>query len=352
MARKLYGYSLLSACPWQAQRLLIGGARSLSTSRAFAEAPASTQPAAPQDQPHEAAKAAYARGAEAFRGGQFEEAISQFSAADRLVPRAELAYDIARAHEQLRNVGAALRFYLEYLRRAPTARNRDEVERRVAALEATLMARGVQLLTVLSTPSAAEVQIDGKRVGSTPFSEELAPGSHRLALGKAGYEASEQLVTLTREHALLVEVSLPAEGARKPTQSAPLAAKSGRAPSPPSPRDARTPSGTRPARSAGWITIGAGGAALIGGAICEILRRNAQNEAAAATTSQVRFQDRLEASDSYQTAARVSTTVGATLVLSGAALLYWDSRHAQASTSGAAFFCAPRLCAASWAARF
>ncbi|MHB8878490.1 MAG: tetratricopeptide repeat protein [Myxococcaceae bacterium] len=75
------------------------------------------------------------RAAEAsFREGRLREAVAEFEAAYRARPHPSLFFNIAKCHEQLGEVGAALRNYREYLRQLPEAKDRELVTRSIEDL--------------------------------------------------------------------------------------------------------------------------------------------------------------------------------------------------------------------------
>src|SRR5205814_3706725 len=119
--------------------------------------------------------------------GRYADAVEQFLAADRLAPSAALSYDVARAYEKLGQASLALRWYRDYLRRAHDAPDAEQVRRTVRTLQNTLRDKGVQQVTVRSTPRGATVAIDGEPVGVTPWSGDLPPGRHRATLVYEGY---------------------------------------------------------------------------------------------------------------------------------------------------------------------
>ena len=80
----------------------------------------------------------YRRGSQAYRDGRYEESARDLARAEALEPHAELAYDLARAWERAGDGRAAIDAYREYLRLAPDAADRVDVEARVRELEAQL----------------------------------------------------------------------------------------------------------------------------------------------------------------------------------------------------------------------
>ena len=82
------------------------------------------------------AKQHFEAGARHFDLAEYEKALEDFKEAYRLRPDATFLYNIAQCHRKLGHVDEALTFYRNYLRRAPEAPNRGEVERRLQELEA------------------------------------------------------------------------------------------------------------------------------------------------------------------------------------------------------------------------
>ncbi|HSS39491.1 MAG TPA: tetratricopeptide repeat protein, partial [Polyangia bacterium] len=84
------------------------------------------------------AQAHFDRGAKLYNLGHFQEAIGDFEKAYDLDPSPIFLFNIAQSHRQLGNKERALFFYRRYLEQAPNAANRDDVERRMKDLQASL----------------------------------------------------------------------------------------------------------------------------------------------------------------------------------------------------------------------
>jgi hypothetical protein len=144
-------------------------------------------------------------------------------ATQRIYPDTQLCFNIARAYENMGSVPAALRYYRDYLRQADRPSDGDEVRERVRRLEEQLAERGVMQLSVLSTPEAATVLLDGKAVGITPFTAETYPGKHRLSVRLEGHVASEQVIDLDAHTSRDVSVALlPERKAETPPAARPV----------------------------------------------------------------------------------------------------------------------------------
>ncbi len=300
------------------------------------------------------AKGMYERAVRAYKARHYREAIELFLAADRLAPRAALSFDVGRAYDQLGDGRAALRCYREYLRRSPSASNRDSVQHRIGELESQLVAEGVQQVTIISEPATAELRIDGKESGVTPWTAELTPGKHRIRLSRAGYSAILHEFELPRERALLVQVSLSPLPAVDASLATPWSGKQ----DPNAVRITAEPpaalKGGNSARPIGWVALGAGGASLLAAGVFELLRAGAQNEARDPNTSQARHLDRLADSERYQTTSRVLLGVGAGVALAGGALLLFSMNRdpERAGFNTASLSCGPTACGIGFGTRF
>src|SRR4051812_12453176 len=137
-------------------------------------------------------KARYERGAEAYSAGRFKDAIDLFLQADTLAPSAALSFNIARAYEKIGDDAACLQWYRDFRRRAPDAKNGADVDARIRALQGVLAKKGVQQVTIFSTPAGATVIVDDQPLGVTPYTGQLPPGTHQLVLSLRGYADSTQ----------------------------------------------------------------------------------------------------------------------------------------------------------------
>ena len=289
------------------------------------------------DDAHRAdAKARYEEGVAAYTSGHFKDAVDLFLAADRLSPSAPLSFNIARAYEKLGDDAGALRWYRDYLRRSPAAKNARDVAVLVQHFEGRLESKGVQQLTVLSTPDGATIAIDSAPIGVTPGTFELAPGKHHVALMLRGFTDAERDVELAPDRAQDVSLELApksmadesappgaqrateaAGAAQQPQQSAPAASASG---------------GLGP-----WpfATLGAGAAALGGALTFEAAPRELRAERAEKAGTQVEYKQELDRMHSQRTTARVLAVAGGALVVTGGVLLAIELGSSKRPSTGA-----------------
>ena len=305
--------SFSSGC---ARAVLIGV---LVTRHAAAEACAP----GPAETPRVRAKAEYGLGLTAFEQKSYREAIDHLTCANQLVPSAELAYNIAVTYDAMEDAASALRWYREYRRQGGADADSEPVQVKVAELEAELQARGVQQVTIVSTPPGATLRIDEQAMGLTPFTLELKPGRHRYQLAAPERATVDATFELRPDRSLDVVVELgPAQA---PTPAADGAAAVVLIPAAP-----RAPA-SEPGLVEGigtwtWVSLGAGALLLGGAAGVELKRRQIEDELH--DVSQVRFQERYDSMSAHQTTARVLFGLGAAALTLGGVLFVLDSnRH-------------------------
>jgi tetratricopeptide (TPR) repeat protein len=255
------------------------------------------------------AKATFEQGVLAYREGRYLQAAQHFLEADRLAPSSALSFNIAKAYEQLGDTSGALRWYRDYLRRAPSAHNATMVSGRIEALSAELSQRGLQQLTVLSVPQGATIAINGRTTGTTPQTFDLVPGQHRVSAVLRGYVEEVTDVVLDARTPRDVTFNLRALPSQRPG-SAPATLRL----QPVEPAE-RSRFGAVP-----WVVTGAG-IALLGGAFGYELARRGDESAAEGAENQVDFKEHTDAMKRHQMVARVLVSVGGALVVTGGVFL-------------------------------
>ncbi len=292
----------------------------------------------------ETARKTYQAGAQAYSDGHYKDAIDLFLEAARVAPNAAFSYNIGLAYEQLGDHDNALRWYRDYLRELPEAPDRADIEPRVREAEQRLRQRGVQQVTVLSSPDGATVTIDGKPLGVTPWTGELAPGRHKLSLMLRSYSDHEQPFELPSDHAIDVRVSLTE--AKHEAAAAPVA------PEPSKPDSAPRRSGGVGALT--WAAFGVGAAGLGSALVFEAVRSSAVDSARTAP-NQVEGKDDSDRAKSFETLGKVALGVGAAFTVAGGVLLYLDlssSKSEKSPSAFAAFGCAAAFCGVRVDGRF
>ncbi len=157
-------------------------------------------------------------GQQHFDAGRFEEAVAAFEQAAALVPSADLWYNIARAHEELRHYEQAVEYYRRYLRDRVDPPDRARIEEHITRLEAEAEARRLAehaapttgTLEIRVDQAGADVSVDGTSVGVSPLSVPLTldPGLHALSVDLDGYIPFRSEVRLSAGLAALATVQL------------------------------------------------------------------------------------------------------------------------------------------------
>lgn len=81
------------------------------------------------------ARDAYGKGMAHYHLEEYDAAVEEWERGFRAKPAPEFLYNIAQAYRLSKRPEKALSFYQKYLRVSPDAKNRDEVERQMAALQ-------------------------------------------------------------------------------------------------------------------------------------------------------------------------------------------------------------------------
>lgn len=291
------------------------------------------------------AKARFGEAARAYREARYAEAITLFLEANALEPHPELIFNVGQAYEKLGDVPSALRSYREYLRLQPHAADRVTVEASIRNLELRLSEKGIQQVSVFSSPSGATVLLDQREVGHTPWTGEIAPGRHIVVLRATGFPDTAKEFVLARDRAIDLDITLASTNDAGATQLV-------GAPSPPTQAapDAR-PAGVSVSPWT-FAALGVGAAGLAAGLGVELARQGAEDDARADLT-QVGYAEKYDDMTSKQTTARVLVGVGAGFMVVGGALLYLDLRSpGAAAETRAGVACFDAGCSAFAAGRF
>lgn len=143
--------------------------------------------AAPAARAQEATEAQllFERGAELYRDRRFGEALEAMVASNRLVPNANVVFNIAQIYELLERPIEAFNWYQRHLELARDGDARERVLERIEGLRAR-----VALLHVQSEPTGADIYLDRVELGvvaRAPRSIAVQPGAHVVILRAPGH---------------------------------------------------------------------------------------------------------------------------------------------------------------------
>ena len=147
-------------------------------------------PAAPAALPADAPPTAQKRAKIArqlYRAGDYAAAAREFKVALKLYPGfASLAFNLARSLERAEQTTEAIEAYELYLKLAPEAEDRGEVEGVLSVLRESVGAQKARL-RVTSEPSGAQVRVDGELLPDpTPVELSVEPGAHDVEVSLGG----------------------------------------------------------------------------------------------------------------------------------------------------------------------
>jgi len=146
----------------------------------------------------------FARAEQAEKQGDWRTAIAEYEQSYAAKPHPFTLFNIAADWERLGDLERAIANFERYLDEAGDAdpADRQRTEARVARLRAELERRrpatppAPGVLTVSSPVEGAEVRIDGKLVGQTPFAAAVPAGEHQVVISAPGRRSVERSVVV------------------------------------------------------------------------------------------------------------------------------------------------------------
>lgn len=253
----------------------------------------------------------FRRGAEAYKQGHYEEAITEWQKAYELDPKPLLQYNLSQAYERLAQIEKAIQAIESYIKHAPAGdRNMGDARARLASLHQRLSNTSI---SILGGEEGATILIDGEDWGRTPRHDPIRvnPGVHEVEIAKQGYKTFNSTVVVPAGQRIDLPVSMQAEKAGEPALASGTEAVA--EPSDQTGED-EAESGTG-SSILPWVLIGAGGVAVITGSILGI---SALSEANDAETSE---SDEADSARGLALGADILFGVGIVAAAAGVALL-------------------------------
>jgi hypothetical protein len=228
----------------------------------------------------DAAKAQFKLGVEAFKAGQYEDAVKAFGEANRLSPTWKLEYNIGQCHALLKRYGLALEAFERYL-----AGGGDEVpaERQAEVMNEVQRLRAMVGVVEIRGRDGDEVTVNGLVRGILPKASRLKVemGDVKVEVRRGGAQAVAKEFGISGGETVTVEV--PDKVAPLPVAVAPVPVPAPRAepkpepkPEPkvePVPEPAPAPAPQKPAGqgtdwdTAAYVSWGVGGAMIVTAAV-------------------------------------------------------------------------------------
>jgi tetratricopeptide (TPR) repeat protein len=197
----------------------------------------------------------YAQGSRLFDLSEYDAALREFKEAYRLVDDPAFLYNIAQCQRKLGNLEEAITFLKRFLRHAPNAKNRRDIEHRIAELEREVAARPARPAAPPAQP-AGPPAADETRPNAETGVAAPAPGSAPAPAPASASASASALVSAPTAGAS------PDLAARPPAAGAPDAAVTA--------RPAPEPDSARPFYTRTWFWLGAG-VVVLGAAAAVVL---------------------------------------------------------------------------------
>lgn len=159
------------------------------------------------------ARALDREGAKAYGEGRYNDAIRYFEEAYRLGGPAFELWNVAKCHLRLEQPEQAAEMLERYL----STPNLPKEDREEATQQLEALKKRPSTLSVSSTPSGAQVAVDGKDVeGRTPLSITVAPGPHTVTVSSATGAPVTRQVEARFGRPVIVDASLTGGESRPP----------------------------------------------------------------------------------------------------------------------------------------
>jgi hypothetical protein len=181
---------------------------------------AAVSPAWAQDAKTEEARKHFDTAQGLYNKGDFKAAATEFMAAYEARPFPAFLFNAAVCEEKSKNLPKAIELFRLYLQKEPKAPDKDDVEKRVVALQAEVdrqaspspasappapaalpEAKTKGLVIIDSKPAGASIYLDNKHnapIGVTPWNGELE-GKHTIILELRSFKTAKQDITPTQD---------------------------------------------------------------------------------------------------------------------------------------------------------
>jgi hypothetical protein len=143
----------------------------------------------------------------AYERGNFSGALEKFEQAEAAYPSARIQFNKGQALRELGRPVEATEAFETFLDKADriTTKERKEAQAAIEKLDAE-----VARVTIVTTPSDVAVTVGGVDRGTTPLSRPVvvAPGTHEITLGRAGFRPVRESVTVAGGESRRISVTL------------------------------------------------------------------------------------------------------------------------------------------------
>jgi len=253
----------------------------------------------------------FQRGVALYVEADYRGALVEFERAYTLAPNGIVLFNVGETQYQLRDYAAALATFEHYLVEAPA----NDSHRTLAEANIKELRTRVGRLRIVTVPAGAEISIDDKVVGQTPFEKAIVVGIGQLSVRATmpGRPPVVRTVDVAAEDDVPLTIEMPEQSAPTAKADSPVQLTFTDHPAP-SPKDSAS------WRLAGWVTTGA----LAAGAITcgAFAYKNSQDLQTARKQFPANQQTLNRLSNRTQTLSIVADSLAAGAVVIGAITLF------------------------------
>ena len=284
----------------------------------------------------EEAREAFKDGKALFNSGEFTEAADAFRKANEFYPNWKLYYNIGQSEAAAKRWGLCLEAFEKYL-----ALGGDEIDpdrQREIQTEIDRLQRIVGFLKV-KAQEGASIVVDGVNRGVAPVLRELpvaASTSHVVSVIFEGEVIAEQSFQVSGGRTTIIDLEQPEEKeeANEPEPEVKMELAE---------PVAQTNEQSSLLKTWGWVSLGLGGAVLVGGGITGILALQANSKVKENCPSGCYTDDYglIEKRDNLALGTDILLGIGGAVALAGVVLLIADAAGEQSVTSEIAIVPSP-----------
>ncbi len=201
------------------------------------------------------AKKRYAAGEKKFKGGDWQGALDDFTAADAIKPTPQTARYIGLCNDRLGKFPDAIAAYDRFLADVPPKMSKEADETKAREAEIKGMPGK---LHVEATPAKAQVAVAGKPPVAAPADFDLAPGKYQLHVTADGYTSQDKDIDVAFASEQDVKIDLEPAPAPPPPPVVAVVPPPQPPPPPPAPPPAE-PRSKLPAYATGGLAVVAAG---------------------------------------------------------------------------------------------
>lgn len=148
--------------------------------------------AAPERQDIQRFQSAFLQGEALYQRQAYSEALKHFAEAEKVFPTPETAFNLAKCHEKLRNLGQTSYYFRAYLKRDPKALDAKEVEGQLTLALSKAAALGQGYLEI-EAPGAQAISVGVQTFSRVPVAIFLSAGVYKIEVHYANKHEVKQL---------------------------------------------------------------------------------------------------------------------------------------------------------------